>query len=50
MTEGLEAVMEEFDIREATPEDAEKIIRYLMDNSLKWNLKIKTASDGQNTK
>ena len=32
------------------PEDAEKIIRYLMDNSLKWNLKIKTASDGQNTK
>ena len=29
MTEGLEAVMEEFDIREATPEDAEKIIAYL---------------------
>ena len=26
MTEGLEAVMEEFDIREAAPEDAEKII------------------------
>ena len=29
MTEGLEAAMEEFDIREATPEDAEKIIAYL---------------------
>lgn len=25
------------------PEDAEKIIRYLMDNSLKWNLKIKNG-------
>ena len=29
MTEGLEAVMEEFDIREAAPKDAEKIIAYL---------------------